>query len=131
MVAILLAIIRREFIHEKNVEHVMKNAMQQGCITLRKTLYKLAAAQEVNFGKQESGMRGSKISNENLYDCPEEAVLVELNAEVEEGRDAELPAQEARPYEWSEPAVKVAEVCFCICNNFVGSCQEKPQTCNT
>ena len=60
---------RRDFVHEKAIHHTLTVAYKQGCTKLKKTVYKLAKGNQANIV-------------ENLYDVPEEALLLEIGAAV-------------------------------------------------
>ena len=60
---------RRDFVHEQAIHHTLTVAYKQGCTKLRKTVYKLAKGNQANIV-------------ENLYDVPEEALLLEIGAAV-------------------------------------------------
>ena len=60
---------RRDFVHEEAIHHTLTVAYKQGCTKLRKTVYKLAKGNQANIV-------------ENLYDVPEEALLLEIGAAV-------------------------------------------------
>ena len=69
-------------------------AYKQGCTKLRKTVYKLAKGNQANIV-------------ENLYDVPEEALLLKIGAAVVRLEAPVLPLKEKREHKFFEPTVEV------------------------
>ena len=72
----------------------LKQAYGQGCTKLRKTVYRLAKTEKANL-------------IENLYSIPEEALLLEIGAEVVRQEAPVLPVKEKREHKFFEPTVQV------------------------
>ena len=85
---------RRDFVHEKAIHHTLTVAYKQGCTKLRKTVYKLAKGNQANIV-------------ENLYDVPEEALLLEIGAAVVRLEAPVLPLKEKKEHKFFEPTVEV------------------------
>ena len=98
---------------ERVILTALKQAYGQGCTKLRKTVYRLAKTEKANL-------------IENLYSIPEEALLLEIGAEVVR---QEAPVKEKRDHKFFEPTVLVHFLILSHITYLLGSHEKELEAC--
>ena len=101
---------------ERVILTALKQAYGQGCTKLRKTVYRLAKTEMANL-------------IENLYSIPEEALLLEIGAEVVRQEAPVLPVKEKREHKFFEPTVLVHLLILSHITYLLGSHEKELEAC--